>query len=104
MENMSLPVACSLTEPEFRERRSTVLRKVSEAAAEVKEVESGFAYRFPPDGELITELAKLVMLERECCPFLRFVLTVEPGGGPIWLEITGSQGAKEFIASILRSD
>lgn len=34
----------------------------------------------------------------QCCPFLRFQLTVEPGRGPIWLELTGPAGTREFVA------
>ncbi|MGH9942190.1 MAG: hypothetical protein ACRD9R_07525 [Pyrinomonadaceae bacterium] len=97
---MNLSIACTLTEPELQERRSSVLRKVRAAVVEVKEIESGYVYRFPSDGNWITELANLVSLERRCCPFLRFNLTVEPGGGPVWLEMTGPQGTKEFLASV----
>jgi hypothetical protein len=38
-------------------------------------------------------------LLRQCCPFLRFAITVEPGNGPIWLEMTGPEGTKEFLAT-----
>jgi hypothetical protein len=30
------------------------------------------------------------------------VLTVEPGSGPMWLEITGPQGTSEFLESLLQ--
>ncbi len=43
-------------------------------------------------------LGEFIQLERQCCPFLRFQLTVEPGGGPIWLELTGPPGTREFLA------
>ncbi len=45
-EAQSLAVACSLTEPELRARRNTVLQKIRQAALETIEVESGYAYRF----------------------------------------------------------
>jgi hypothetical protein len=31
-------------------------------------------------------------------------VTVEPGGGPIWLEITGPQGTAAFLESLLQGD
>lgn len=96
----SLPVACSLLESELQERRRDVLAKARSVVAEVKEMSDGFAYRFPSDGAWIRELADLVAFEHQCCPFLRFRLTVEPDDGPIWLELTGPQGTKEFLAEI----
>jgi hypothetical protein len=100
VESISLPVACSLTERELQERRRNVLQKVRGAVLEVVEKENGYAYSFPSDSAWITELAHLVILEHQCCPFLRFSLTVEPGDGPIWLELTGPEGTKDFLGSI----
>ena len=97
---MNLAVACSLTTPEFQERRSGALRKVRDAVIEVNELTDGYAYRFPADAAWITELSNLVTLERECCPFLRFSITIEPGLGPIWLQLTGPGGTKDFLKSI----
>ena len=55
---------------------------------------------FSSDDALIAELAQLVSLERRCCPFLRFNIRVEPGNGPVWLEISGPRGTKDFLASV----
>ena len=32
---------------------------------------------------------------------LRFQITVEPDGGPIWLELTGPSGTREFLDALL---
>lgn len=85
---------------ELQERRSSVLRKVISVVSEVKELENGFAYRFSAEGTRITELANLIDLEHRCCPFLTFRITVEAGDGPIWLEMTGPAGTKEFLAEV----
>jgi hypothetical protein len=61
----------------------------------------GYALRFPTDDATLTELMQLIQLERQCCAFLRFRLTVEPGGGPVWLELTGPEGTKSFLESAL---
>jgi len=96
-----LPIACSLTAPELQTRRTEVLQKVRAAALEVKEIEDGFAYRFSSDDSLLGDLSTLIQLEHRCCPFLRISLIVEAGDGPIWLELTGPPGTKEFLNSIL---
>jgi hypothetical protein len=100
MESTNLPVACSLTGPELQERRHLVLRKVSAAVLEVKDLGDGYAYRFPTDEIWISELANLITFERQCCPFLRFNIRIEPGAGPIWLELSGPEGTKDFLTSL----
>jgi hypothetical protein len=95
-----LPIACKLSDPEFQERREGLLREVGAAMLEQRELDSGYAYRFPADAHWINELSKLITAERDCCPFLRFTLNVEPGDGPIWLELTGPAGTKDFLKSL----
>jgi hypothetical protein len=92
------PVACLLTEPELRERRRTVLADFRAAQLEVRDLADGYAFRFAPGSREIAGLAELIDLERQCCPFLRFRLTVEPAGGPLWLELTGPEGTREMLA------
>jgi hypothetical protein len=100
MDRFNLPVACTLTDVELQERRRQVLEKARGAVAEVREIEDGFVYRFSSDGARIAELANLVELEHKCCPFLKFRITVEPGDGPVWLELTGPEGTKAFLADL----
>src|SRR6185436_8905111 len=95
----SLPITCSLTSTELQERRRTVLEKLREAVVEVKELADGFAYSFPSDGNRFPELAAMIELERQCCPFLQFRVTVAAGQGPLTLEITGPEGTKDFLLS-----
>lgn len=101
MKTLTLPVACSLTEPELRDREATTLASVRARVREVEERESGYALRFEPEEGLIPEIATLIDLERRCCPFLRFGLTVTPGNGPVWLELTGPEGTRELLRTIL---
>ena len=55
---------------------------------EVRELENGYAYSFPGNADWLFELAKLVDLERQGCPFMQFCVIVEPANGPIWLQMT----------------
>lgn len=95
-----LPIACELNSAELQQRRTTILAKVRRSVVKVTELEDGFAYAFPPEVNQLKELAGLIDLERQCCPFLRFRLTIEAGGGPFCLEITGPEGTKKFLADI----
>lgn len=95
-----LPIACALTSAELQERRQTILQRLRGAVVEVRELADGYAYSFPAEGQWLPEIGSMIDLERQCCPFLRFQLSVEPKGGPIWLELTGPEGTKEFLAEI----
>ncbi len=95
-----LPVACSLMPAELQERRRNVLSKIRAAVVAVTELQNGFVYQFANREQIIPELANLVQLEHQCCPFLTFRLTVEPGDGPVLLEMTGPEGTKEFLAEV----
>lgn len=97
----NLPIACTLTAPELQQRRSGLLRQFQEAVVEVKELESGYAYQLPSDEVWISDLAQLITLERQCCPFLTFNLRLEPANGPMWLELTGPEGTKSFLNDLL---
>ena len=96
-----LPVACSLTEPELAARRAGVLADVRRSVREAHWLADGVRLRFTATPESLAMLATFVDLERRCCAFLRFQLTVEPGGGPVWLALGGPPGTREFLQAEL---
>lgn len=95
---MELPIVCSLSEDEVRERRQTILDFIRGAALNVTSLPLGYAYRFEPTSEVLAHLSRLVDLERQCCQFLTFRIIVEAGNQPICLEVTGPPEAKPIIA------
>jgi hypothetical protein len=94
-------VACTLTDSALRERRSGVLARLSTAVLERSELPDGFAFRFEPSSATVALLAEVIDLERQCCAFPRFRLTVEPEQGPVWLELTGPEGSKALLSDLL---
>lgn len=100
---MELPIACTLTEAEMRERRRTILDSVCGAALDVTPLPLGFAYHFDPTSEVLAQVGRLVDLERQCCPFLAFRIIVEAGNQPLCLEVTGPLEAKAIIADFFGS-
>jgi hypothetical protein len=60
---------------------------------------NGATFRFSSGPAILALLTEFVRLESQCCQFLRFRLTVEPGGGDLWLELTGPDGTREFLAA-----
>ena len=96
-----LPILCSLTNADFQARRREIVNKFSQAVVEIKELNDGFAYRFPSGDEWLTELSQFISFERQCCPFMSFKMIVEANQDSIWLELTGPTGTKDFLANLL---
>jgi hypothetical protein len=99
----SLPIACSLDADALESRRQGLLAELLRRAGHREELPDGHRFRFAADDNIVALIARAIDAERRCCRFLRFQLTVEPGGGPIDLELTGPVGTREFLAAILPS-
>lgn len=94
------PVACSLSDEEFRRREATLLAWFKSAVITTEELEHGYCFRLPGDRPSLAAIADLISAERECCPFLTFELRAEPKMGPLVLRITGPAPSKEFLKSV----
>jgi hypothetical protein len=96
-----LPIACALSETELGERRGGLLTELRRHRQEARWSSDGVTLRFPSGPGVIAILTEFIRLETQCCPFLRFRLTVEPGGGPVWLELNGPSGTRDVLAGEL---
>jgi hypothetical protein len=96
-----IPVACCLTSAELREREATLLAQFRSAVIEIKELPDGYAFRVPGDRKWIAIVVKMIVAERECCPFLTFELIAQPSMGPVIVRVTGPAGAKDFLKTVL---
>ena len=54
------------------------------------ELSDGYVFRFRFGESMLEDLAKIIELERQCCPFLNFRLTID----------AGADGTKEIIESL----
>jgi len=97
-----LPIACELTPAEIAERRQGLLPGLLAHAQERVALPDGFRWRFAPGSELLAAVVQTIDVERQCCRFLRFELTIEPDAGPVWLTVTGPQGTAEFLNELTR--
>jgi hypothetical protein len=61
----------------------------------------GYRYRFDTTPDGLSALAAVVDRERQCCRFLHFSITLEPNLGPIWVDVSGPEGTKAFLADLL---
>ena len=95
-------VSCALSPDALSERMPLIFR-LFEKQEEVRELEDGYAFRFPGDDESASSLIDFVRFERKCCSFFVLDLTFEAHQGPIWLGVRGSPEVKSFVASWLES-
>jgi hypothetical protein len=100
-ETARLPIACTLTPAEFAAMRNGLLPSLLARASDREHIAGGFRWRFDPQVDLVTQAAAVIQSEHRCCPFLRFLLLVEPGDGPVWLEVTGPEGTEDFLLRLL---
>ena len=98
--NSETPIACYLTDKELQARRKNYLDKIAVLLIDSTEIEHGFIYKFPLKPAMLQDLAEIIDLERQCCPFLNFKLTVESGTDFVTLELTGAEGTKESIKAL----
>lgn len=96
-----IPVACCLSDEELRNREATLLAQFKAALIKSEEIDNGYLCRVLGDKKSIALVTELIIAERECCPFLKFELSLEPGMGPVSVRMTGPAGTKEFLKSIL---
>ncbi|HEX3127518.1 MAG TPA: hypothetical protein VH394_09315 [Thermoanaerobaculia bacterium] len=95
-----IPIACSLTAAQLDQRRE-ILAALRARCAEVQPIENGLRLRFEAASGVLSDIARVIDLERQCCRFLRFRLDVLPDGGPVLLELNGPEGTAEFLGAEL---
>jgi hypothetical protein len=96
----NLPIACTLQPAALRARGDSLLPGLARRASAVEEIAKGYRLRFEVSTALLQTVAQVVDAERQCCRFLKFSITVAPDGGPLWLELTGPEGTREFLAGL----
>lgn len=96
-----LPIACTLSSVELRERETTLLAQFKSVVIAMEEIDEGYWFRLPGDSKSLALVVEVLLAERECCPFLKFDLTAEPNQGPLTLRVTGPAGTKDLTRSLL---
>jgi hypothetical protein len=95
------PIACTLTPDALAARRAGLLTELVGLALHRELLPDGLRLTFDPTTQPLSTIARAVEVERHCCRFLRFGLTVESDGGPIVLALSGPPGTREFVAALL---
>ena len=97
MKKMTNNLRCTLTTPELRHRKATVLKRLQSQILEKQELANGFSFRFPGSDEMVDHLTEFIKTERACCNFFTFDLSVKGDKSESWLRLSGPEGVKDFI-------
>jgi len=86
-----LPIACSLNDAEFRDRRALARRTVLLKISSSRRIENGVIMEFESGESVRTDVETFVTLEQHCCGFLTFALSSDdaPSGAALTLSVTG---------------
>ena len=94
-------ISCCLSDSELHKRMAMVLARFVSAVIATEELPDGYVFRVPGDKEWMAVAWEAIVAERECCPFLTFELTAQPNMGPVSVRVTGPEGTKDFLKTIL---
>ena len=97
-ETATVPIVGSLTDEEFRRREREVIERLMPLSTSAAETDTGYSFSFPHSRNILSDIAEFITLERECCPFLDFDLSLGTSRDDILLSLSGPAGAKEFIS------
>ena len=83
--------------PEQRAPHIANAKALFNEVSHIVELENGYAFCFGANPGVLPRITEFITLERLCCPFFGFTISVEPNDGAIWLRLTGREGVKPFI-------
>lgn len=93
--SLGKPLVCKLSSPEVLARKATVIAELKREMIDRKELPNGYSFRFKGDEASIDRLVSFVKSERQCCGFFNFNISVTEDYAS--LELTGPEGAKDFV-------
>lgn len=100
-KNKTSELSCKLTTPELQKRKKTVIASLKQQILDKKELQDGYAFKFAGTDKILDKLTEFIKTERMCCDFFTFGLSVSGDKSEAWLELTGVEGAKDFITAEL---
>lgn len=92
-------LSCSLTSTELQDRIALLRTEIFPNLIKKEELAEGFIYYFEDEGDIAVKILEFIGKEKQCCPFFKFDVSVLPFEKGIALQISGSEGVKDFLLS-----
>jgi hypothetical protein len=94
-----LPIACSLSGPDLRERLAEIRDVGRVGLIDIRREGGRRLLRFRPSAEISARLARIVEAEAQCCAFLD--LTLDEAPDSIDLTVEGPDGAEPVVDELV---
>src|SRR5713101_3901839 len=97
-------IACDFNAFTLRQRKNHELlsKELLSGCRETRAVRNGYSFRFLGETSLYLKVARWITLEKLCCPFFTFNLSLAGQDGSVWLRITGPRGVKQLLKNYFR--
>jgi hypothetical protein len=92
--------SCKLSPAELAARRQQLIPGLFERAEKVEDIPNGLRFHFQSKPALLTDLARIMEQEQDCCSFLRIQLTMEASEGPVTFDVTGPEGTADMLRKL----
>ena len=89
--------SCKLSPSELAARRHLLIPGLFKRAEKVEDIPNGIRFRFKGKPGLLSDLARIMEQEQDCCSFLRIQLTMEASEGPVTFDVTGPAGTADLL-------
>jgi hypothetical protein len=99
-DSQSLPVACSLTPDQMRDRQGSLIPALLGRAVSISPIDEGYRLELKSDSGTLKAIAEMIAAESQCCPFLQFNLLVPPAQADVVLTVSGPPGTRAFLDSL----
>jgi hypothetical protein len=80
-----------------RARYTELFESLRRAIRDKRELPNGYALLLDPAQFSMDQALEWTKLEEECCPFLEMQVRWDIENGPVWLDLKGPEGVKDFI-------
>ena len=97
-------VQCNLIEEDLLNRKEVLKQDVFSHVFKRKESLNGVIYYFNDDPNLLESVLEHILIEKACCPFFKFDISILPFNNGFALQISGPEDALKMLREIESSD
>jgi len=95
-------LSCALLPDELNERLGLIKEELFDANIDTEELDDGYIFYFNDENELADKVLDFVKIEKKCCPFFKFDVSILPFSRGIALKVSGGPRVKDFIDSYFK--
>lgn len=97
-------IQCNLLEEDLIDRKETLKKTIFSKVQKREESLNGITYYFENDSNLLESVLEHVQIEKACCPFFKFDISILPFNNGFAFQVSGSKEAIEMIKEFEKSE